>query len=91
MKKMNTGWGGNQAKMHESKIPNVEGYLGSNPRVLDPGMVKIVLFGSCLGNVGPFHMSAGERNAKKKYQAVEFLMGGIVENLVVKGMDASIV
>ena len=70
--KTNTVWLGKHSKMHDSNIPKVKGYFGSNTCVLETGTVQIMFFDSRLGNIGPFYMSATERNTNKKERLVEF-------------------
>ena len=70
MKKTSPGWGGKQANINDYNITKVKGYLGSNNRVIELGMAERMFFDSSLVDVVPFHISAAERNAKKKDREV---------------------
>ena len=57
------GYGGSQALMHSSEMKEVDGYLGSYPRVLEKGDSQSMVF--CAADEGPFWMSQEEKEEKR--------------------------
>ena len=62
-KALNVGYGGSQAIMDPSLINGFNGYLGQNPRLVDPGDTQHFSFQE--EDEGPYYLSDTERQQEK--------------------------
>ena len=60
---MNSGFGGSQPTMRNSKILHVDGFLGPNDSILSVDMEQSMMF--LPSDVGPFWMTATEQNERR--------------------------
>ena len=66
---MSKSFGGQQAKMRPTTMKQENGYLGTNPRILNPGDIQFMVFQT--GDTGPFWMTEQHQEAQQKDQVVE--------------------
>ena len=59
---MSKSFGGQQAKMRPMTIKQENGYLGTNPQILNPGDTQFMVFQT--GDTGPFWMTEQHQEAQ---------------------------
>jgi hypothetical protein len=69
--RMNRSFGGKAAPMHSTIILCEQGYLGTFPRILEPGDTQELVFSAA--DTGPFWMSSSDREESRRNQ----LLGSI--------------
>ena len=62
-KSLNVGYGGSQPFQNPSLIVRVQGFLGQNPRLVDPGDIQHFNFRE--GDAGPYNMTEAQQEERK--------------------------